>query len=39
MEVVVELELDADVEADVETGGRELEEVEWDLLSFLQSEW
>ena len=24
---------------EVEAEGRELEEVEWDLLSFLQSEW
>ena len=29
--------VEAEVEADVE--GRELEEVECDLLSFLQSEW
>ena len=27
------------MEAVVEAEGREVEEVEWDLLSFLQSEW
>ena len=32
-------EAEVEVEAEVEGEGRELEEVEWDLLSFLQSEW
>ena len=35
----MEAEVEAAVEAEVDGEGRELEEVEWDLLSFLQSEW